>query len=66
MWESRRLWARFPRGAWKEGEAWFWLSTLSTARHFQGRVSGCAASPEAWRRGRLWALQAFQPNAPFK
>jgi len=34
MWESRRLWARFPRGSWKEGEACLWLSTLSTAPAF--------------------------------
>ena|ERR1041385_4838565 len=34
MWESRRLLARFPRGSWKEGEACFWLSTLSTALAF--------------------------------
>ena len=34
MWESRRLLARFPRGSWKEGEACFWLSTLSTAPAF--------------------------------
>jgi hypothetical protein len=34
MWESRRLWARFPRGSWKGWEACFWLSTLSTAPPF--------------------------------
>src|SRR5579884_435024 len=34
MWESRRLWARFPRGSWKEWEACLWLSTLSTAPAF--------------------------------
>jgi hypothetical protein len=34
MWESRRLLARFPRGSWKEWEACFWLSTLSTAPPF--------------------------------
>ena len=34
MWESRLYSARFPRGSWKEGEAWFWLSTLSTAPAF--------------------------------
>ena len=34
MWESRPLLARFPRGSWKEGEACFWLSTLSTAPSF--------------------------------
>jgi hypothetical protein len=34
MWESRLLWARFPRGSWKEWEAGLWLSTLSTAPAF--------------------------------
>jgi hypothetical protein len=34
MWESRLVLARFPRGSWKEGEACFWLSTLSTAPAF--------------------------------
>src|ERR1035438_10468367 len=34
MWESRLPSARFPRGSWKEGEACFWLSTLSTAPAF--------------------------------
>jgi len=34
MWESRRLLARFPRGSWKEWEAGFWLSTLSTGPAF--------------------------------
>jgi hypothetical protein len=34
MWESRLPLARFPRGSWKEGEACFWLSTLSTAPAF--------------------------------
>ena len=34
MWESRPPLARFPRSSWKEGEACFWLSTLSTAPAF--------------------------------
>jgi hypothetical protein len=38
MWKSRLLWARFPRGSWKEWEAGLWLSTLSTARHFHSSV----------------------------
>src|ERR1044071_5775737 len=38
MWESRLPLARFPRGSWKEGEACFWLSTLSTARHFHSSL----------------------------
>ena len=37
MWESRLPLARFPRGSWKEGEACFWLSTLSTAPAFPQR-----------------------------
>jgi hypothetical protein len=34
MWESRRLWARFPRDSWKGWEACLWLSMLSTASAF--------------------------------
>jgi hypothetical protein len=34
MWESRRVVARIPRDSWKEGEACFCLSTLSTGPSF--------------------------------
>jgi len=51
MWKSRRFLARFPRSSWKEWEACFWLSTLSTApsfpqlplhRRYRGRLSQSA------------------------
>src|ERR1039458_2967380 len=34
MWKSRPALARFPRGSWKEWEACFWLSPLSTGPAF--------------------------------
>jgi len=34
MWESRLLLAKISKGLWKEGEACFWLSTLSIAPAF--------------------------------
>src|SRR5579862_8917870 len=65
MWESRRLLARFPRGSWKEWEAGFWLSTLSTGPAFPQlffccrRADGGRSRPSAWKRGML-----HQPPEP--
>src|SRR6266542_3452451 len=40
MWKSRLPSARFPRARGKSGKPAFWLSTLSTARHFHSSLSG--------------------------
>ena len=47
MWESRLLLARFPRGLWEVWEAWFWLSTLSTAPPFPQLSSSLAEASGA-------------------
>jgi len=68
MWESRRLWARFPRDSWKEWEACLWLSTLSTVLPFpqlsfllsKAGFQGLRVLCVAMRAGIFFLLAVFQ------